>query len=258
MLLRTFFLLITVVFTVHNTTAQRITPPDVLSALTKTPSGDVNEILTRCSESHEHGGVNARPEVLCNDQGRKDFITENYDAAIKMARVAVTYLQLPGDLPLFRRYFGNNDIQDVRDVFQRIANEDDDRIVLHRNADPKKQCVGLTFAYTSVKNIYFCDIFFSQEGPDRICRVMVDPILIAAGTVLHELTHATTRTIIDMGGAFGDCGNARRIANSPDAVRNAESYSCFAHEVYKESPACIDLKEKLVVNPGGVEAQWDV
>ncbi|KAK0441491.1 Metalloprotease [Desarmillaria tabescens] len=153
-----------------------------------------------------------------------------YTEAKALASAASSYIAANGTNSLYNSYFGTTPTDTVRAVFDRIANESSNTRTMDCT-DPLLLCSqqGLV-AYTAQPstNIFFCNLFFTLDGSAAICSGSVDDTVTADGVTLHEFTHATSHTI-DV--AYG-CANDRALLPAEQAV-NADSYECFANEVYK-------------------------
>ncbi|KAL1715049.1 hypothetical protein EV715DRAFT_208304 [Schizophyllum commune] len=92
-------------------------------------------------------------------------------------------------------------------------------------------CSNGVIAYTVIAttNVYFCPIFFQEVPQTYLCtgQTSVASRNVRGGTVLHELTHATSGTDDITYGCSAD--QALSDANS---YANADNYNCFSTQVY--------------------------
>uniref|UniRef100_D8PTD2 Neutral protease 2 n=1 Tax=Schizophyllum commune (strain H4-8 / FGSC 9210) TaxID=578458 RepID=D8PTD2_SCHCM len=92
-------------------------------------------------------------------------------------------------------------------------------------------CTSGVIAYTVIAttNVYFCPIFFQEVPSTYLCtgQTSVASRNVRGGTVLHELTHATSGTDDITYGCSAD--QALSDANS---YANADNYNCFSTQVY--------------------------
>jgi deuterolysin len=159
----------------------------------------------------------------------KSFIDSSYSEGKSLASVASSYIGSHGADSLFTSYYKTNTPSSIQAVFNNVANENSSSRTLNCS-DPYAVCGNGVIAYTviSTTNIYFCSIFYNEVTTSRLCSdTSVASRNIRGGTVLHELTHATSGTT-DVGyGCSFDQGLSASQAKS-----NADNYNCFATQVY--------------------------
>ncbi|KAI0818708.1 Metalloprotease [Irpex lacteus] len=177
--------------------------------------------------------VNKRAVNICTNSSEASFISSAYSEGKSLASIASSYVASNGANSLFKLYFGNSSTTTVRNVLNNVANENASNRTLDCS-DPHDQCDGNVVAYTwhsgstGRSDIYFCSIFYRQVTTSKLCSgTSATSRNFRGGTVLHELTHATSRTH-DF--AYG-CVTDQSLSPS-QAAMNADSYNCFATQVY--------------------------
>ncbi|KAI4527176.1 zincin [Schizophyllum commune Loenen D] len=176
--------------------------------------------------------LNKRAKDTCDDSTKKDFIDSAYKEGKDLAKIASDYVSSKSDSEVFTDYFGDNSASDVGDVFDAVANEDDDSRTLNCS-DEANACEQGVIAYTiiSTTNVYFCDIFYDEVETEQLCSgTTVDERNIRGGTVLHELTHALKGTE-DVG--YG-CQENQQLSDS-EKISNADNFNCFSTQVYSDT-----------------------
>ncbi|KAL1747525.1 hypothetical protein HDZ31DRAFT_31672 [Schizophyllum fasciatum] len=92
-------------------------------------------------------------------------------------------------------------------------------------------CSNGVIAYTVIAttNVYFCPIFFQEVPQTYLCtgQTSVASRNVRGGTVLHELTHATSGTD-DI--TYG-CSADQQLSDA-NSYANADNYNCFSTQVY--------------------------
>ncbi|KAI9060880.1 Metalloprotease [Trametes sanguinea] len=176
-----------------------------------------------------------RARVSCSSSSEASFISSAYSEGKSLASIAANYVASNGADSLFRSYFGSTSTSTVRSVLSNVANENSSSRTLNC-ADPYGACTSGVIAYTvtSTTNVYFCSLFYSEVTTSRLCSgTSVASRNIRGGTVLHELTHATSGTV-DVG--YG-CSYDQSLgqSNPREAAENADNYNCFATQVYQNT-----------------------
>ncbi|KAI0368404.1 Metalloprotease [Pilatotrama ljubarskyi] len=176
-----------------------------------------------------------RARVSCSNSSQSSFISSSYSEGKSLASIASSYVASHGADSLFKSYFGSTSTSTVRNVLNNVANENSSSRTLNC-ADPYGACSNGVIAYTviSTTNIYFCSIFYNEVTTSRLCSgTSVASRNIRGGTVLHELTHATSGTD-DIG--YGCSYDQSLGQSSPSqAAINADNYNCFATQVYQNT-----------------------
>ncbi|KAI0771675.1 Metalloprotease [Trametes elegans] len=172
-----------------------------------------------------------RARVSCSNGSQSSFISSSYSEGKSLASIASNYIASRGADSLYTSYFGTTSLMDT----QNVANENSNSRTLNCN-DPYGYCTNGVIAYTltSTTNVYFCSIFFQEVASSRLCSgTTVAARNIRGGTVLHELTHATSGTD-DVG--YGCAYDQSLGRSSPrEAAINADNYNCFATQVYQNT-----------------------
>ncbi|KAK0183599.1 hypothetical protein F5146DRAFT_67609 [Armillaria mellea] len=172
--------------------------------------------------------ITKRAVVDCDDTRKKQQITDSYLEAKELAHLAWYYIQQHGADDLYDDYWGAfTPTANIQSVYAGVANENRAATKLTCNSDPLGNCAKGAIAYTDMttKNIYFCDPFFHEVPSANLCHgAGLDDI--RGGTTLHESTHVLFNTEDPVYG----CAAIRGRVNDPD---NADSYNCFAIEVYE-------------------------
>ncbi|KAH9887669.1 Metalloprotease [Cubamyces lactineus] len=176
-----------------------------------------------------------RARVSCSSSSDASFISSAYSEGKSLASIAANYVSSHGADSLFRSYFGSTSTSTVRSVLSNVANENSSSRTLNC-ADPYGACTSGVIAYTvtSTTNVYFCSLFYSEVTTSRLCSgTSVASRNIRGGTVLHELTHATSGTV-DVG--YG-CSYDQSLgqSNPREAAENADNYNCFATQIYQNT-----------------------
>ncbi|TFK52058.1 Metalloprotease [Heliocybe sulcata] len=179
--------------------------------------------------------VNTKRATVSCDTSDASYIRSSYSEGQTLAQIASDYVSSNGADDLFTSYFGTTSTGSVIDVLDNVANEDDSSRTLNCD-DPYDACEQGVIAYTLIAttNIYFCDIFYDEVPQSNLCSgTSVADRDIRGGTVLHELTHATSDTE-DVG--YG-CSSDQSLASSDpeSAANNADNYNCFATQVYADT-----------------------
>ncbi|TFK49725.1 Metalloprotease [Heliocybe sulcata] len=173
-----------------------------------------------------------RATVSCSNSSYRSFISSSYSEGQSLASIAASYVQSNGADSLFRSYFGSTSTSTVHTVLNRVATESSSSRTLNCN-DAYSACSSGVIAYTVIAttNIYFCSIFYNEVTTSRLCSgTTVAARNIRGGTVLHELTHATSDTT-DVG--YGCSYDQNLGSSSPSrAAQNADNYNCFSTQVY--------------------------
>lgn len=173
-----------------------------------------------------------RATVSCDDTSQASYISSSYQEGQELASIASDYVSSNGRDDLYTSYFGTTPTSTVIGVLDNVANEDDSGRTLNC-ADVANACDDGVIAYTltSTTDIYFCDIFYDEVETEQLCSgTSVASRNIRGGTVLHELTHATSGTE-DVG--YGCDYDQSLGESSPDeAAENADNYNCFSTQVY--------------------------
>ncbi|EPQ52527.1 Metalloprotease [Gloeophyllum trabeum ATCC 11539] len=173
-----------------------------------------------------------RATVSCSNSSQRSFISSSYTEGKSLASIASSYVSSNGANSLYTSYFGSTPTSTVINVLNRVANENSGSRTLNCN-DPYSVCGNGVIAYTvtSTTNIYFCSIFYDEVTTSRLCSdTSVASRNIRGGTVLHEITHATSGTD-DIGYGCSYDQNLGRTSPSQAAI-NADNYNCFATQVY--------------------------
>ncbi|KAH9936815.1 Metalloprotease [Epithele typhae] len=162
-----------------------------------------------------------------------DFIAASYTESKSLAALAASYVQSHGEDALFASYFGTGTTSAVLNVLGKVAGENSSSRTLSCH-DPYGVCQPGVIAYTAIvgdNDIYYCSIFYNEVQIARLCSdTSVEARNVRGGTTLHELTHATAGTV-DVG--YG-CSFDMGLSANP-AVTNADSYNCFATQIYKNT-----------------------
>ncbi|KAK7449289.1 hypothetical protein VKT23_013432 [Stygiomarasmius scandens] len=159
---------------------------------------------------------------ICTTASRKNFIDAAYSEAKTLASRAASYISSNGANSLFTSYYKTTSTTTVRNVFTNVANENSGSRTLSCT-DSFGGCSSGVIAYTviSTTNVYFCSIFFNEVADSNLCRgTSVASRNARGGTVLHELTHATSGTTDVIYG----CANDQALSAS-NAARNADNYN---------------------------------
>ncbi|KAI0763229.1 Metalloprotease [Irpex lacteus] len=176
--------------------------------------------------------LDKRARNACTSSSYSSFISSAYSEGKSLASIASSYVASNGANSLFKSYFGSTSTSTVRSVLNNVANENSSSRTLNCS-DPYGACTSGVIAYTvtSTTNVYFCSIFYNEVTTSRLCSgTSVASRNIRGGTVLHELTHATSGTV-DVG--YGCSYDQNLGSSSPSqAARNADNYNCFATQVY--------------------------
>ncbi|KAI9059070.1 Metalloprotease [Trametes sanguinea] len=188
----------------------------------------------------ELAGLSKLDKIDCSDQQEHAAVVGGYAESKVLAAEAYAYIKATANGPLYMRYFGTTPTSTVLNIFENVANENSKARVLGCR-DPLNVCDGRVIAYTvrKTKNVFFCDLYYDEVPITRLCQdTSVASRHVRGGTVLHELTHATSGTV-DHG--YG-CGYDMSLARYHPAwaAENADNYNCFATEVYKRN-RCVDL-----------------
>ncbi|KAL1743486.1 hypothetical protein HDZ31DRAFT_40774 [Schizophyllum fasciatum] len=179
------------------------------------------------------GRVKSRATDVCQDSAKASFIDAAYAEAKSLAAQSSSYVSTHGAGDgTYRKYYHAASTSEVSAVFDRVANENSPSRELGCN-DPRNSCRRGVLGYTAFPstNVYFCPPFFSEVSTENLCSTTnVNQRNIRGETMLHELTHATSHTH-DL--AYG-CQSVQKLSDS-SAKRNADSYACFATEVYSNT-----------------------
>ncbi|KAJ7063891.1 Metalloprotease [Mycena amicta] len=174
---------------------------------------------------------------ICTTASRKAFIDASYTEAKTLASLASSYITSRGSSDsLYQSYFGATATFRVTSIFNAVSSENNSSRTLSC-VDRFNACSAGVIAYEDVvtTNIYFCGIFFYQEDTDQLCgRTTVEARDVRGGITLHELTHAVAKTDDVVYG----CDEDQALSDS-DAIRNADSFNCFATQVYADTQ-CTD------------------
>ncbi|KAI0092870.1 Metalloprotease [Irpex rosettiformis] len=176
--------------------------------------------------------LDKRAKNACTSSSYTSFISSSYSEGKTLASIASSYVASNGANSLFKSYFGSTSTSTVRNVLNNVANENSSSRTLNCS-DPYGACTSGVIAYTviSTTNVYFCSLFYSEVTTSKLCSgTSVASRNIRGGTVLHELTHATSGTV-DVG--YGCSYDQSLGSSSPSqAAKNADNYNCFATQVY--------------------------
>ncbi|KAI5828983.1 zincin [Schizophyllum commune Tattone D] len=171
-----------------------------------------------------------RATVTCKDPAKAGFIDAAYKEAKSLAYQSLSYIGTHGaGDDLYTQYYHGAPTSDVTSVFDGVANEKSPSRQLSCD-DPRDSCKRGMLGYTTFPdtNVYFCPPFFSEVPSENLCTTTsVNQRNVRGETMLHELTHALSHTR-DL--AYG-CQSVQKLSDS-SAPRNADSYACFATEVY--------------------------
>ncbi|KAL7281891.1 hypothetical protein ACG7TL_003357 [Trametes sanguinea] len=181
-----------------------------------------------------------RDRVDCSDDQERAAVVGGYAEGKVLAAEAHAYIMATDNGPLYTNYFGTTPTSTVLNVFENVATENSTTRVLGCR-DPLNVCDGRVIAYTVKKttNIFFCDLYYDEVPIARLCQdTSVASRHVRGGTVLHELTHATSGTVDHGYGCSYDQALAR--SHPARAADNADNYNCFATEVYKRN-RCVNL-----------------
>ncbi|KIM29274.1 hypothetical protein M408DRAFT_68091 [Serendipita vermifera MAFF 305830] len=180
--------------------------------------------------------LDKRAVVSCSASTQASFISSSYTEGKALASLAANYITTNGaNSTLFKAYFGAQSIATPLSVLNNVANENSSTRTLGCS-DPYAVCDGNVIAYTVIAttNIYFCNIFYNEVATTSLCTgTTIASRNIRGGTVLHEITHATSDTD-DIG--YGCAYDKNLAISSPSrAAINADNYNCFATEIYASS-----------------------
>ncbi|KAI4525368.1 zincin [Schizophyllum commune Loenen D] len=175
--------------------------------------------------------VEKRARNICTNSSYSSFINSAYSEGKSLASTAASYIASRGASDsLYRAYYGSTSTTSVRSVFTNVANENSSSRTLSCT-DTYGACTSGVIAYTVIAttNVYFCPIFFQEVPSTYLCtgQTSVASRNVRGGTVLHELTHATSGTDDITYGCSAD--QALSDANS---YANADNYNCFSTQVY--------------------------
>ncbi|KAJ7133283.1 hypothetical protein C8R44DRAFT_611296 [Mycena epipterygia] len=181
--------------------------------------------------------LSRRSVDICKDASKKAFIDASYTEAKELASIGSRYVASRGASDsLYKAYWGDLPTSRVRAILDAVANENSTSRTLSC-VDPFDVCSSREFpgtiAYTVIAttNIYFCNIFFEEVPTTRLCSgTSVEERIIRGGTTLHEITHAACGTGDVTYGCFQDRGLSDQLA-----IKNADSFNCFATQVYKNT-----------------------
>lgn len=200
------------------------------SALTKVQAA-APSVEVEVTEDVATRQIVKRSTNVCTSSSQKSYIDAAYAEGRQLASVSVSYINSRGaGDALFRSYWGTNSASTVNSVFSRVASGGSSTLNCN---DPFGVCDGNVIAYTltSTGNIYFCSIFYSEVANTNLCRgTSVASRNVRGGTVLHELTHATSGTDDVIYGCASDQG----LSNS-QKINNADNYNCFSTQVYQNT-----------------------
>ncbi|KAK7469978.1 hypothetical protein VKT23_001414 [Stygiomarasmius scandens] len=202
----------------EDTQAQKVTV-DV-----PTVDVEVNGVIARKAK---------RATNICEDATQAAFISAAESEGKELASIASDYISSNGASDsLYSSYWGSSPASTISGVFDRVANENDASRTLSCT-DDFNVCDGNVIAYTvtSTTDIYFCDIFFDEVPTTRLCSgTSVASRNIRGGTVLHEVTHATS----DTDDVTYGCANDIALSDSQARI-NADNYNCFSTQVYADT-----------------------
>ncbi|KAF5352307.1 hypothetical protein D9758_011964 [Tetrapyrgos nigripes] len=173
--------------------------------------------------------LNKRTRDTCTNASQKSFIDAAYSEARTLASRAASYISSNGADSLFTSYYKTTSTTTVRNVFTNVANENSSTRTLGC-ADTLGACTSGVIAYTIVSNtnMVVCSIFFNEVADSNLCRgTSVASRNARGGTILHELTHATSGTSDIIYGCSSDQG-----LSASNAARNADNYNCFSTQVF--------------------------
>ncbi|KIY48346.1 zincin [Fistulina hepatica ATCC 64428] len=163
------------------------------------------------------------------------FISEAYLESKALAARAAAYVTLNGlNDSLYESYFGLGGVLDVVSVYDAVATEVNSSISISCT-DPDDYCTAgvVTYTVTQSSEIVVCDSFFDEVTTSDLCSTTtVDDRDVRGGTLLRDLTLITSGTSSLVNGCILD-----RLLLGPLARINADSYSCFATQVYQDA-AC--------------------
>ena len=140
--------------------------------------------------------VEKRARNICTNSSYSSFINSAYSEGKSLASTAASYIASRGASDsLYRAYYGSTSTTSVRSVFTNVANENSSSRTLSCT-DTYGACSNGVIAYTVIAttNVYFCPIFFQEVPQTYLCtgQTSVASRNVRGGTVLHELTHATS------------------------------------------------------------------
>jgi deuterolysin len=208
-------------------------PTEIDSSLSKVqaPTTAVEVEVTDDVAQRQIQPVNKRSTDVCTNASMKSFIDAAYSEARSLASISSSYISSSGASDsLFRAYYGTNSASSVSTIFNRVASGGSSTLNCQ---DALGACTSGVIAYTLVStgNIYFCSIFYNEVTSSRLCSgTSVASRNVRGGTVLHELTHATSGTD-DI--TYG-CSADQALSNS-QKIDNADNFNCFSTQVYQNT-----------------------
>jgi deuterolysin len=166
---------------------------------------------------------------ICTNSSQKSFLDAAYSESKSLASIAANYISSNSGSSLYTSYWGTNSATTVRGRFTTVANENSSSRTLSCT-DTYGACSSGVIAYTLIAttNIYVCSIFFNEVTTSRLCSgTTVASRNIRGGTILHEMTHATSGTDDVTYGCSAD-----QALSTANKLKNADNYNCFSTQVY--------------------------
>lgn len=160
------------------------------------------------------------PDVRTDDAVKKSTITKAHHSGYKLAKKALGVLRSDDRYDQWFGDFTDARHEKVRSNLAKIIERMESATFIYFTDGP--ECDSDTYAYTTLGSlrIYLCTGFWNApaEGDES-----------KAGTMVHEHSHATSRTD-DYEYGKRDCMTLAR--NNPvKAIRNADSYEYFAESI---------------------------
>ncbi|EJD37273.1 zincin, partial [Auricularia subglabra TFB-10046 SS5] len=180
----------------------------------------------------EHGLLR-RATLSCDDAESAAFIAESYKESRTLAQLTSAYIANQGSDAVFKTYFGTSSTSVVGNVYTQIAEENNSTITLFCVTPPSTCAAGLiAYAAGSAGKAWFCPAFFTLPSIASFCdKPLPEARLVRSGTLLHELTHIFKRTV-DYGYGCFDFDQKLALSDPEKASNNADTYNCFAGQVY--------------------------
>ncbi|KIY48342.1 hypothetical protein FISHEDRAFT_43721 [Fistulina hepatica ATCC 64428] len=174
-----------------------------------------------------------RAAVECTNLTENLFIRRAYLESKALAASASGYIALNGTTDsLYEAYWGLIDLLDadgVTDVYDAVSTESNSSISISCT-DTDDLCTTGVVAYTITlsSEIVVCDSFFDQVPTTDLCSTTtVDDRNVRGETILREMTLITSGT----SNLVQSCTRDQLLIGAL-ARSNADSYSCFATQVY--------------------------
>jgi len=210
---------------------------EVSDTITVIPTIDLPQVDVTITEDVQKRHLERKRIVVeCAVEEYAEFIQAAYEESNELARLAYAYIDLYGASdPFYQSYFGNAPTEYPMTVLALVATENSTTSRTVDCSDPYAGCEPGVVAYTlvSTTDIYYCQRAFQDQPTADLCNLGLgyEDRFARGGTMLHELTHATSGTYDHTYG----CDEDRQLAiyDWRYAVSNADNYNCFSTQIYE-------------------------